>query len=1097
MLVISCSACQKKLAVKEDAVGKTVKCPGCGQLTVVTAQVGAPVGLDEMRTVPPAPGPDVPTPAPSQGHADSLPTHPSSETPDVRQGLKPDPSHDSSLTDFLAPPQADDELGRLGKYRILKILGHGGMGVVYRAEDPKLKRIVAIKAMLPALAASASCGKRFLREAQTIAAVKHDNIVNVHDVVEERGVPFMVMEFLQGESLDDRLKGEVKTPLGNLLRIGREIAEGLAAAHAKGLIHRDIKPGNIWLEAPRGRVKILDFGLARPVADDAGLTQQGIIVGTPSYMAPEQGRGDTVDARSDLFSLGVVLYRMATGAQPFHGADTVATLLAVATIEPAAPKKLNADLPAQLSDLVMKLLEKDPEKRVATTNEVVEVLEEIEMEVTGRHVREDKIETITAPSQVTRQLPSGAPHRRSPLLLGIGFVAVALLLLGGGVASYWFYQIVIIRDKGGNKIAEMKIPKDGKAEFTPDGKLADKPPLAVEKADGTPKRVKADGTPLSPAPEFGTRKFVEWFLAADPLDDLRVDVAGKLVQVNNGDKLPDGAFTIIELGHSNIGMEGIPLLAKVKNFGGGYLPRKNADAWAAAFAKHPTVYRVHGWQTDLTAKGVAALAGLPNLQLLNLHECRSTDARALEAIAKIPTLNDLTLDSEMIRTGKYTLADIQRLQDALPYCKITQDEHNPIPGLKTLIGAPAGQYALAFNGREVKIPGFEFDFSRPVTVEGYVTPQAFGRLNACFYVSGEKIPPDVISVCASAKQWTVFFPEDNQGKGSIVSSIPVVLGTRTHVALVHAGDGTYRLYIDGKLAGSKTRERFAASRKHKLDLGPGFDGLLSEVRVSRIARYDQNFVPQPRFEPDADTLALYHMDDGAGDKLTDSSGHGHHGKIVNAWWVKADGSTIAPPNQYALQFDGKAEVFVGNVTVTPAWGPFTIEAYVAASAAQTNSSILWTANGTGLYINPRWRFGALGETRSTVVSDDAVIDGKWTHVAGVVTDKEILLFVDGKLVGRKDFKGTFNVTPAKLFFGGMESGFVGMLREIRVSDIARYTKDFTPQRRFEPDKHTMALYHADEGAGDKLTDYSGHRHHGTLLGARWVKASLIDPDGER
>ena len=157
-----------------------------------------------------------------------------------------------SLTDFLAPPQADDELGRLGKYRILKVLGHGGMGVVFQAEDPKLKRSVAIKAMLPTLAASASAGKRFLREAQAMAAVEHDHIVRIYQVDEERGVPFLAMEFLKGEPLDERLKRDEKLPLAEVLRIGREIAEGLAAAHATGLIHRDIKPANIWLEAPRG-----------------------------------------------------------------------------------------------------------------------------------------------------------------------------------------------------------------------------------------------------------------------------------------------------------------------------------------------------------------------------------------------------------------------------------------------------------------------------------------------------------------------------------------------------------------------------------------------------------------------------------------------------------------------------------------------------------------------------------------------------------------------------------------------------------------------------------------------------------------------------
>src|SRR5262249_49188334 len=145
----------------------------------------------------------------------------------------------------------------------------------------------------------------------------------IYQVDEERGVPFLAMEFLKGEPLDERLNREKKLPLVEVLRIGREVSEGLAAAHEHGLIHRDIKPANIWLEAPRGRVKILDFGLARAPTQEAGLTQQGAIMGTPAYMAPEQARGEAVDARTDLFSLGVVLYRLCSGQQPFSGHDSI------------------------------------------------------------------------------------------------------------------------------------------------------------------------------------------------------------------------------------------------------------------------------------------------------------------------------------------------------------------------------------------------------------------------------------------------------------------------------------------------------------------------------------------------------------------------------------------------------------------------------------------------------------------------------------------------------------------------------------------------------------------------------------------------------
>jgi WD40 repeat protein/serine/threonine protein kinase len=299
------------------------------------------------------------------------------------------------LYDFLAPAQAPGDLGRLGPYRVLALLGAGGMGVVFRAEDPQLKRLVALKAMRPTLAASASAKQRFLREAQTAAAIKHDHIVTIHQVGEDRGAPFLAMEFLEGESLEDRLHREKKLPLAEVLRIGGEIAAGLQAAHERGLIHRDIKPGNIWLEdrghkrpacgpggepasgplaATSGRVKILDFGLARATDSDANLTQEGAIVGTPAYMAPEQALGQKVDHRCDLFSLGCVLYRMATGRAPFTGSNTVSTLMAVSTENPRPPHEIDATVPRELSDLILRLLAKKPADRPASATEVVEAL---------------------------------------------------------------------------------------------------------------------------------------------------------------------------------------------------------------------------------------------------------------------------------------------------------------------------------------------------------------------------------------------------------------------------------------------------------------------------------------------------------------------------------------------------------------------------------------------------------------------------------------------------------------------------------------------------------------------------------------------------
>jgi serine/threonine protein kinase len=227
---------------------------------------------------------------------------------------------------YLAPPERDDELGRLAhyrvlKYRILKVLGEGGMGVVFKAEDLHLERVVALKVMKPRADMEDDFEQRFLREARATAALRSDHIVTIFEVNKDRNVFFLAMEFLQGESLENWLARGQRPSVTHTIRIAREIALGLATAHAKGLIHRDIKPANIWLEqfpvtqpgAPPYRVKILDFGLARKHNDDQHLTQAGYIVGTPAYMAPEQAHGEEVDQRCDLFSLGCVLYHRCGG----------------------------------------------------------------------------------------------------------------------------------------------------------------------------------------------------------------------------------------------------------------------------------------------------------------------------------------------------------------------------------------------------------------------------------------------------------------------------------------------------------------------------------------------------------------------------------------------------------------------------------------------------------------------------------------------------------------------------------------------------------------------------------------------------------------
>ncbi|HEX4610460.1 MAG TPA: serine/threonine-protein kinase, partial [Urbifossiella sp.] len=286
---------------------------------------------------------------------------------------------DEPALGFLTPGRRSDSLGRIGHYEVLEVLGQGGFGIVFRAFDDVLQRVVAVKVLASQLAATSPARKRFLREARTSAAVRHENVVQVHEVG-ETPQPYLVMEFIPGETLQQRLRRIGPVDPAEVVRVGRQVAEGLAAAHATGLIHRDIKPANVLLEGEQRRVKITDFGLAR-AADDASISQSGIIAGTPMYMAPEQAKGEKLDQRADLFSLGSVLYQMAAGRPPFRANSTVAVLKRVADDTPRDIREVIPETPQWLCDIIAKLHAKDPGDRYQSAREVADVLADCEAQL--------------------------------------------------------------------------------------------------------------------------------------------------------------------------------------------------------------------------------------------------------------------------------------------------------------------------------------------------------------------------------------------------------------------------------------------------------------------------------------------------------------------------------------------------------------------------------------------------------------------------------------------------------------------------------------------------------------------------------------------
>src|SRR5271169_4524329 len=328
---------------------------------------------------------------------------------------------------------------QVSHYRILGKLGGGGMGVVYEAEDLKLGRHVALKFIPENLAGDPKSLERFTREARAASQLNHPNICTIHGIEDNNGHPFIVMEKLDGESLKQHISGQAMK-VEEVLDVGVQVADALVASHAKGIVHRDIKPANIFL-TPSGQVKVLDFGLAKLVHnlgtdDDAGadnsLTAVGVIPGTAVYMSPEQARSETIDARTDLFSFGVVMYEMATGKKPFSGNNSLMTLDAVLHLRPVPPRDLNPKIPVELEGIIGKAMEKDRAHRYQSAAEMRSDLALLKREHESGNVKTGN----TGKLRVGTNTFGRNTRLQNYLLIGMAGLLVAVLASVGA----WFYK---------------------------------------------------------------------------------------------------------------------------------------------------------------------------------------------------------------------------------------------------------------------------------------------------------------------------------------------------------------------------------------------------------------------------------------------------------------------------------------------------------------------------------------------------------------------------------------------------------------------------------------------------------------------------------
>ncbi len=494
---------------------------------------------------------------------------------DTRRIVKKVPSNLALEETHFPPPNEVVAPLEFDHFRVVRKLGEGGMGTVYEAEDLKLHRRIALKTLRPEIASNQSAKDRFLREARSAASLTHDNIVPIYQVGESAGIPYLAMPLLVGLPLNEVLEERTKLTPAEAANYGMQIAQGLAAAHDQKLIHRDMKPGNLWIEAPTGRVKILDFGLARKVLENTQMTSTGAVIGTPSYMSPEQARGDHVDHRSDLFSLGVILYEMTTGVRPFRGDDTISLLTSLAIDEPIPPNQLAPEVSATFSKLICQLLQKKPQNRIQDTQEVAQQLGQIFKQ--SQHPESD-----------TPTPPAPKPRRR----LTKRIVAIVLLLLIGMGSGFAMLNLA-------NK------SKDDPDQRAEDGTIID-----------SPKDNKEDPKAKQPTLAERERQAAIWVIETGGV----VSINGQVGQIRDVELLPQKDFELTGFVTSPTALlSGYDKFRGCKNLQRVVFGRLVTDDVLAVFEGCEKIRHLElATQTKITGRGLAHFRDCTEMRYINI-----------------------------------------------------------------------------------------------------------------------------------------------------------------------------------------------------------------------------------------------------------------------------------------------------------------------------------------------------------------------------------------------------------------------------------------------------------------------------------------------
>ncbi len=935
----------------------------------------------------------------------------------------------------------------MGDYVVLDRIGAGGMGQVFRARHRRMDRIVAVKVISSKALAKPDVVQRFQREVKAAARLIHPHIVTAFDAGEQNGAPYLVMELVEGPDLATVLKKQGPLPVGKTLELIQQAARGLAFAHAKGVVHRDVKPGNLLVG--RDGVKILDMGLAR--LDDvnasaeqraaAELTQDGDVMGTIDYMAPEQVVNTrNADAKSDVYSLGCTLFRLLTGKQLFAGQTLMECIMAHREQPAPAASTYRPEVPPAVDQLIQRMVAKRPDER-PTMTEVVTAIDQLKRgapvvlpaapsavpvaaaapqptpapqpvaipqatsipqaaAIPQATTIPPAVSHATAPSIPLTKSLAGKPPKRGGGLKWLA-AAAGFLLVAFGV-------VVVIRDKDGNKVAEVNVP-DGGSVTVENGGESKSPPVEKQPSEPAPTTAPVQPTPapVVPATSTPTTSVTPPTMPAPATPIAPAAANGNYALQFDG----RGAHALADL-----------------------VPRS--------------------WQPPYTVEVWARVATSKDKLVLQLPGVVSLEAKSTHTITRPPT------------------------------------------------GPAVTTYHTSWSF---------FDES---------AQRSFGGSNPKDRTRAEWV--HLAYVVESPQVCRLFI--DGTPRLATLNRLANQPVTSTSLVLAQGG-------IKPTLLHSGTSQAWA-----------DFVGDIDEIRISANARYSSSFLPQRRFEPDAETLALYHFDEGQGNVFNDATGKQPPGRIVGAKWIAAESEPPAnelPPVEntfvsratgvvgdapavptvlgHALQFNGINAKAVATLLDREWKPPYTFEAWVHAVPNERRRvfevpDLVWMSvdkSPVAGLLNPiEWRFGMPPIDRTYYAPHPQYVSkSSWVHVAYSINSKDfVAIFVQGNQQMQYPHPAKNTVTGLRQLIIGEQGtaralaqegpfsfrSFQGSIDELRISSIARYNNSFMsfmPERRFEPDEHTVALYHFDEGVGDEFKDSSGNNQHGKLFGAKWISTT--------